>query len=355
MKALVLAGGKGTRLRPLTYTLAKQLVPVANRPVLHYVMDQIAATGIREVGVILSPETGDQIREALASNPWGLAFTFLLQDEPLGLAHAVKIARPFLERAPFLMYLGDNLIGEEIAPYVQEFAAESADALIFLKEVPDPTKFGVAELDEKGRVRRLVEKPKVPPSPYALVGVYLFGPKIHEAVERVRPSWRGEYEITDAIQLLIEGGGRVISHKLRGWWLDTGKKDDLLEANRIVLDQWAERRIGRAEIDSESQIVGRVQIADGARILRSRVRGPVAIGEGAVLIDTFVGPFSSIGPRVRIEASSVEHVVILEGAEIIGVERLEDSIVGKGARVIRHPNGPRSLRLLIGDDSEVVV
>lgn len=355
MKALVLAGGKGTRLRPLTYTLAKQLVPVANRPVLHYVMDQIAATGIREVGVILSPETGEQIRDALATNPWGFSFTFLLQPKPLGLAHAVRVAQAFLADTPFLMYLGDNLIGEEIAPYVREFETTGADALIFLKEVEDPTKFGVAELDESGQVRRLIEKPKVPPSPYVLVGLYLFGPKIHRAVERVQPSWRGEYEITDAIQLLIDEGGRVISHRLQGWWLDTGKKDDLLEANRVVLDQWAKRKIGKAEIDEESQVVGRVQIADGVRIVRSRIRGPAVIGKGAVLIDTFVGPYSSIGPRVRIEASSVEHVVILEGAEIVGVERLEDSIIGKGARVIRHPNGPRSLRLLIGDDSEVVV
>lgn len=354
MKALVLSGGKGTRLRPLTYTLPKQLVPVAGKPILHYVMDQLADAGIHDVGVILAPETGDQIRASLEANPWGHRFTFILQEAPLGLAHAVKTARDFLGEDPFVMYLGDNLIGSPIRAFVETFRKEHPDALILLKRVPDPRAFGVAEVDKTGRVVRLVEKPKAPPSDLALVGVYIFTPVIHDVIETLRPSWRGEYEITDAIQGLVDQGRRVLAFELEGWWLDTGKKDDLLEANRVVLDDWIQRRVAPDADVQESQIVGRVEVRKGARVVRSVIRGPVVIGEGAVVEDAFVGPFTSVGARARIQRSSVEHSVILDEAVVEGVEHLEDSLIGHRSRVRRTDGQVRkALRLLIGDDAEI--
>lgn len=354
MKALVLAGGKGTRLRPVTYTLPKQLVPVANRPILHYVMDQIADCGIREVGVILAPETAEQVTAALEANPWGFALTFVRQEAPLGLAHAVKVARGFLGDEPFLMYLGDNLVGEPVRQVVERFRERGADALILLKAVGDPRQFGVAEVDGAGRVRRLVEKPKEPPSNLALVGVYCFSAAVHEAIAGLSPSWRGELEITDAIQRLIDGGRRVESVELRGWWLDTGKKDDLLEANRVVLDEWVGRRIDGLH-DEHSRIEGRVTLETGAVVERSVVRGPAVIGRGAVVRESFIGPYTSIGEGCRIERSQIEHCVVLAGAVVEGVERLEDSLIGRHAVVRREPGNHRALRLLVGDDAEVAV
>jgi glucose-1-phosphate thymidylyltransferase len=352
MKALVLAGGRGTRLRPLTYTMAKQLVPVANHPILHYVMDQIAKTGLRHVGVILSPETGGAIRESLRENPWEFEFTFLTQEEPKGLAHAIQTAREFLGGEPFLMYLGDNLIGQEIGSFVEEFERSRPEALILLKEVAHPQLFGVAELDGNGRIRRLIEKPKDPPSHLALVGVYLFSPKIHGAIEVIRPSARGELEITDALQVLLEQGQRVESYQLSGWWLDTGKKDDLLEANRTVLDELIRRDV-KGSVDELSRVLGRVSLAEGARVQASRVRGPVVIGGGTLIKNSFIGPHTSIGRDCRIENASLEHSVLLDGARVIDVERLEDSVVGRNAAVIGDPGNHRALRLMIGDDAEV--
>jgi len=352
MKALVLAGGKGTRLRPLTYTMAKQLIPVANRPILHYVMDQISGVGIKEVGVVIAPETGQQIKEALAENPWGLNFSFILQEEPKGLAHAVMVARDFLGESAFLMYLGDNLIGQDIKGFVDEFLSSNPEALILLKEVEDPRMFGVAEIDEKGNVKRLIEKPKVPPSNFALVGIYLFSPSIHEAIAEIKPSFRGELEITDAIQRLLEKGKTVRSFILKHWWLDTGKKDDLLEANRVVLDEWIRRKL-EGEVDTQSKIVGRVSLARGARVERSTIRGPVVIGEGTVIKDSFIGPYTSVGKNCVIERSVLEHSVVLDGARLTSIERLEDSVIGRNAVVASGAENARALRLMIGDDADV--
>ena len=354
MKALVLCGGKGTRLRPLTYTISKQLVPVANKPILHYVMDQIHSTGIREVGVIIAPETGEQIKEALAANPWEFCFNFILQEEPKGLAHAVKVAQDFLGDEPFLMYLGDNLIGESIVPFVEEFKRSDAEALILLKEVEDPRMFGVAVVDKMGRVRRLVEKPKEPPSNLALVGIYLFSPAIHEAISEIRPSWRGELEITDAIQRLLEGGKNVRSHILKRWWLDTGKKDDLLEANRVVLDELIAEDL-QGEIDGESKVVGRVSLAKGAQVKRSTIRGPAVIGEGTIIENSFIGPYSSIGRSCVIKNAALEHSVILDEAKVTDIERLEDSVIGRNAFVGKGQQNSRALRLMVGDDTEVLL
>jgi len=334
--------------------MAKQLIPVANRPILHYVIDQIARAGIEEVGVILSPQTEYAVREALTLNPWGLAFTFILQEEPLGLAHAVKTARPFLQEEPFLMYLGDNLIGQDIGGFVKEFSSAKPEALILLKEVPDPRLFGVAEVDGDGRIRRLAEKPTDPPSNLALVGVYLFSPAIHSAIANIEPSWRGELEITDAIQKLLESGQTVQSYILQGWWLDAGKKDDLLEANRIVLDEWTQREI-RGIVNGNSRLLGRVVLEDTAQVRRSEVRGPVVIGSGTVIEDAFIGPYTSIGRDCTISAAVLEHCVVLDGVCVEGVGRLEDSILGRKAIVRRLSRCHQAVRLLIGDDAEVLL
>jgi glucose-1-phosphate thymidylyltransferase len=352
MKALVLSGGKGTRLRPLTYTLPKQLVPVANKPILHYVMDQIADTGIKEVGVIIAPETGPMVKEALKENPWSFHFEFILQEEPKGLAHAVKVAEDFLGDSPFLMYLGDNLIGESVLPFVEAFKRSEVEALILLKEVEDPRLFGVAVIDEKGEVQRLIEKPKEPPSNFALVGVYLFSSAIHDAISKIKPSWRGELEITDAIQRLLDEGKRVKSYILRRWWLDTGKKDDLLEANRVVLDEFTREDL-RGEVDPESRIIGRVHLAKGVKVKGSVIRGPVAVDEGTAIERSFIGPYTSIGKGCLVKNSVIEHSVILDGARIMEVERLEDSVIGRNALVGRGYENSRALRLMIGDDAEV--
>ena len=354
MKGLVLAGGSGTRLRPLTYTGAKQLVPVANRPVLFYVMDNLVGAGITEIGVIIAPETGGEIKAALGDGSrFGAKFTFIQQDRPAGLAHAVATAKPFLEGADFCMYLGDNLIGMPIKDAVATFRDERhLAASVMLKEVPNPSQFGVAEVDAAGHVTALVEKPKEPKSNLALVGIYLFRPSIFDAIAQIKPSPRGELEITDAISKLIELGGKVHFTRLTRWWLDTGKKDDMLLANDTVLDDWLEPA-SEGTVDAASRTSGRVRIGKGAVIERSTIRGPVVIGAGARIVDARIGPFTSIGDGVLIERSTVEHSVLMEGSHVIDIPRLEDSLIGK--RVVVKPGASRhgALSLMVGDDCVV--
>ena len=353
MKAIILAGGKGTRLRPITNTIAKQLLPVANKPILFYVLNQIRDAGISDICIIISPETGAHIKEAVGDGSrWGARITYILQDQPLGLAHAVATAQTFLADSPFLMFLGDNLIQGGVRDFVQEFNTKSPDSLILLKEVPDPRLFGVAELNGTGEVVHLVEKPKEPKTNLALVGIYLFKPDIHGAIARIKPSRRGELEITDAIQRLLDDGKRVKSHILTGWWLDTGKKDDMLEANRVVLDAMLQRDI-RGIIDSGSQVSGRVEIREGARIEGSTIRGPVSIGERCEIRNSHIGPFTSIGAATVIEDSSVEHSVILEQGHIRGIERLEDSLIGKGVELTKADHRFKTVKLFIGCDSRL--
>ena len=352
MKGLVLSAGRGTRLRPITHTAAKQLVPVANKPILFFVLENLAHAGITDVGIVIAPETGAAIKAAVGDgSAFGITVTWIAQDRPGGLAHAVKVARPFLGDSPFVMYLGDNLIGTRIADFANRFLAGDMAVQILLKAVENPTAFGIATVDAKGRVTRLVEKPKEPESNLALVGVYFFRPEVHRAIDHITPSARGELEITDAIQHLMDSGSRVEATIIDEWWLDTGKKDDLLAANTTVLDSWCERNL-RGDVDAASDIQGRVDIGDGTVVRNSRIRGPVAIGKDCRITNSIIGPFTSVGDRSEIAESNLQHAVLLDGCRIAGVDRIEDSLIGRGAHV--HSNGSRGiLRLSLGDDSEV--
>jgi glucose-1-phosphate thymidylyltransferase len=364
MKALILCGGAGTRLRPITHTSAKQLVPVANKPILFYGLEAMAEAGIKEIGVIVG-DTAAEIMAAVGDGSrWGLNVTYLPQEAPLGLAHCVLIARDFLGDDDFVMYLGDNLIRQGVKDFVDRFEAERDRAAvpapddvempaaqILLARVPDPERFGVAELDGAGKVVRLVEKPRVPPSDLALVGVYLFDPTIHEAVRAIAPSARGELEITDAIQWLVDHGHNVRSEVLEGWWIDTGKLTPLLEANRLILET-LERRID-GQVDRASQVDGRVVIEPGAVIERSTIRGPAIIGARSRITDSFIGPFTAIDHDCEIIRSEVEHSVVLAHTAVTDIRRLEDSLLGRHVEVNRTQQRPRATRLMVGDHCQI--
>ena len=351
MKGLILSGGRGTRLRPLTYTRAKQLVPVANKPVLFYGVEAIVAAGIRRIGVVVG-DTKAEIQEALGDGSrFGAEITYIEQDEPLGLAHAVLISKDYLGSEPFVMYLGDNLIADGIASLVEEYRGIGCNSQILLARVPNPEQFGVAELSD-GKVVRLTEKPKEPRSDLALVGVYMFDDTIWEAVAAIRPSARNELEITDAIQWLIDNGKSVHPHIVSGWWKDTGKVEDMLEANRIILDTFEPR--GLETVDGGSRVEGKVVIEPGARIYASTVRGPAIIGAGAEIRAAFVGPYTSIGPGCRIERCEIENSIVLEGSSLEEIRgRIADSLIGKNVRIHPGAERPRVHRFLVSDNSEI--
>jgi glucose-1-phosphate thymidylyltransferase len=353
MKALVLAGGSGTRLRPITYTSAKQLVPVANKPILFYGLEQIRDAGITDVGIIVG-DTRAEIEAAVGDgSKLGIRATFIHQEQPLGLAHALLTAADFLDGDDFVMFLGDNLIEGGVAELLADFERDRPAAQLLLKPVSEPAAFGVAVLDDDGAIVRLVEKPADPPSDLALVGVYLFTSAIVAAAGEVRPSWRGELEITDAIQRLVDLGLPVRASKLEGWWLDTGKKDDLLEANRIVLGTVARHVAG--EVDEASSIVGEVVVEPGASIVRSTVRGPAVIGTGTRIVDSFIGPFTSIAEGCVIDGSELEYSVLLPGCTVRDVARLEGSLLGREVSVTRTRQRPAAHRLLVGDHSHIEI
>ncbi len=354
MKALILSGGKGTRLRPLTHTGAKQLVPVANKPILWYGIESIVAAGITDIGMIISPETGKEVEHKTGNGDrFGARITYILQEQPLGLAHAVQVAQPFLGDSPFVMYLGDNLVQSELGLLIDRFKTRSLDALTLLSPVENPSAFGVAKVDGQGRVLQLVEKPEVPPSNLALVGIYLFSKTIHDAISCIQPSARGELEITDAIQFLLDQQKNVEAFQLKGWWLDTGKKDDLLEANRIILDSFLESAI-EGEVDERTQVSGRVGIGTGSRLINCTVRGPAIIGRDCYLENCFVGPYSSIADRATLVDADIEHSVILNDAKVIGIDqRIVDSLIGTRAHVKAAPQRPKALRFHIGDDCQI--
>jgi glucose-1-phosphate thymidylyltransferase len=351
MKGLILSGGKGTRLRPLTYTSAKQLVPVANKPVLFYGIEALVGAGIRDIGIVVG-DTHAEIRAAVGDGDrWGAKVTYIEQDAPLGLAHAVLISEQFIGHDPFVMYLGDNLLNRGIVEFVEQFVRERPAAQILLTPVPDPQMFGVAELNGD-TVVRLVEKPKEPRTNLALVGVYMFGSEIFTSARRIKPSFRNELEITDAIQDLIDRDLRVTPHLVDGWWKDTGKLEDMLEANRLILETLAARNDG--QVDSTSRVEGTVVIEPGARVEHSVIRGPAIIGRGARIIHAYVGPFTSIGPDVEIRSAEIEHSIVLEGALVHDLDtRVADSLIGRGVKIHRVPLKPAAHRFMLGDNSEV--
>ena len=354
LKGLILSGGAGTRLRPITHTSAKQLVPVANKPVLFYGIEALVDAGVTEIGIVIAPETGEEIRAAVGDgSSFGAAVTYIVQDEPKGLAHAVLTAEEFIGSSPFVMYLGDNLLADGLRGLVAGFREAEPDALILLTPVSDPQSYGVAELEDE-RVVRLVEKPKEPPSNLALVGVYLFAPAIFDAARTLEPSWRGELEITEAIQELIDRGSDVRSEVVSGWWKDTGQLADMLEANRLVLEEIGTRIEG--EVDDASRVEGRVVIEEGAVVSGSVVRGPAVIGSGARIEDAYVGPYTSIGEDVRICRSEVEHSIVLAGSvvEDLGT-RMEASLLGREVKLTRSDGMPKTLRMLVGDKSEIEI
>ena len=353
LKGLILSGGAGTRLRPITHTSAKQLVPVANKPVLFYGIEALVEAGVEEIGIIIAPETGDEIEAAAGDGShFGARITYIRQDAPLGLAHAVLTAEDFLQDGPFVMYLGDNLLRDGITDLVEAFRESEPDALILLTRVPDPEHYGVAELNGE-EVVRLIEKPKEPPTDLALVGVYLFGPQIFDAAKAIEPSGRGELEITDAIQWLIDNGKAVASRTVPGWWKDTGQLDDMLEANRIVLED-IERSVEGELIDSK--VEGRVIVQEGAKLERAVVRGPAIIGSGSRITDAYIGPYTSIDAGVTVEHAEVEHSILLSGSSVTDLDaRMEASLLGRNVTLCRGASLPKTLRMIVGDNAEIKI
>jgi len=352
MKALILSGGRGTRLRPITHTSAKQLLPVANKPILFYGIEAVKEAGIKEVGIVVG-ETKNEIRDAVGrGKKWGINITYIEQEKPLGLAHAVKISQDFIRDDNFVMYLGDNLIKDGITSLVKEFEKTRPNAQILLARVPHPEQFGVVELKGK-KVLRLVEKPKKPKSNLALVGVYMFDKNIFKAVNSIKPSWRNELEITDAIQYLIAHNFTVRPHIITGWWKDTGKLEDILEANRILLDDL--KTYIKGKVDKESELFGKVRIEKGAEIRKSVIRGPVIIGENSRIVNSYIGPFTSVYFKVTIENSEIEHSIILENSKIRDIRRIEDSLVGQNVEILKSKAKPSAYRIMVGDSSRVEV
>ncbi len=353
LKGLILSGGRGTRLRPLTHTSAKQLVPVANKPVLFYGIEAMAAAGITDVGIVVSPETGGEIRAAAGSGErFGVSVTYIEQDHPLGLAHAVLTAEDFLAQTPFVMYLGDNLLRDGITELVNAFRTEEPDALILLTPVSDPQNYGVAEVVD-GSVSRLVEKPSWPQTDQALVGVYMFTPAIFQAARAVKPSWRGELEITDAIQYLIDHGERVDPHLVQGWWKDTGQVQDMLDANRLVLDDLEEGLHGELV---DSRVEGRVLVEPGARLERTTVRGPAIIGADSRVTDAYLGPYTAVGEGVEISGAEIEYSIVMSRSSVQGLQgRIEASLIGKDVAIGRSPARPRAYRFVVGDHAEIAI
>ncbi|UWE10064.1 glucose-1-phosphate thymidylyltransferase [Actinacidiphila bryophytorum] len=353
MKALVLSGGSGTRLRPFSYSMPKQLIPVANRPVLEYVLDNARTAGATDIGVIVG-DGAAQIRDALGDGSHlGVRITYIAQSRPLGLAHCVRLAQDFLGDDDFAMLLGDNILPGGVADIAGEFTARRPAAQVVVHKVADPSAFGVAELDENGRVLRLAEKPARPRSDLALIGVYFFTPAIHEAVRAIAPSARGELEITDAIQWLVGHGAEVRASEHSGYWRDTGRVEDVLDCNRKLLE--GVRYSVQGEVDEHSVLAGPVVIERGVRVVRSHVQGPAVIGAGSLLDHSSVGPNSSIGRDCVLRDTHLADSIALDGASVTGVRGVHGSLIGRHARVGPGKGGTAHHTLVVGDHSTVEV
>ena len=348
MKALILSGGSGTRLRPLTYSQQKQLIPVANKPVLFYAIEDVIEAGASEIGVILGPNK-DQVINTVRSEAWDVPIEFIYQEEPKGLAHTILVAEEFLDD-DFVMYLGDNILRDGIVRHEERFRNLKSDASVLLTKVEDPQRFGVADLNWDGSIKRLVEKPNVPPSNYALVGVYFFRPVIVDACKAIKPSWRNELEITDAIQWLIEHGYRVDASFVEGWWKDTGKPEDIIEANRLMLDDLKMKNEGQIDC---SKVAGRVVIEKGTKIERSVIMGPCIIGKDCLISDSYIGPFTSVGHGCRICGTEVEDSIIMDDSRISNAGKIVESLIGKNVRIREGVSKPKGHRLIVGDYSDI--
>jgi glucose-1-phosphate thymidylyltransferase len=355
MKALILAGGTGSRLRPLTHTGAKQLLPVANKPIIFYGLEDIINVGIRDIGIIVGKETINDIKKVVGNGKrWGVNIEYIYQEEPLGLAHCVKISEDFLANGPFVMYLGDNILKSDLSTFVEESQKSDVNSLILLSEVENPKEFGVVELNKKGEVKRLIEKPKEPPSNLALVGIYIFDKNIFKAVNKIKPSWRNELEITDAIQWLIDNGYKVLPHKVQGWWKDTGKPEDILEANRLILNSLKGSMPDNVSIDSNSKIEGEVKLDKGVKIENSVIRGPVTIGEKTLIINSYIGPYTSIYCGCTIINSEIENSIIMKNTRISDISnRLDGCLIGEKVEIEKNMERPTSINLILGDRSKL--
>ncbi len=354
MKALILAGGKGTRLRPLTYTAAKQLIPIANKPTIQYGIESIIEAGITEIGIIVG-DTRDEVRAELGDgSQFGVSFTYIEQDEPLGLAHAVLLAEEFMDGDSFLMYLGDNIVQNGVKTFVEDFKAHQPNAMVLLNPVPNPSSFGVVVL-EGDRVVQLIEKPIDPPTNLALVGVYFFDSTIFTAAKSIQPSKRNELEITDALQWLVDQDLLVKPHVIHKWWKDTGKPADMLEANRMMLENRKASPQILGEVDQLSLVTPTVQIEEGARVINSTIRGPAVIGRDAIIENAYIGPFTSLGANVRVMDAEIENSIVCEGAEIVNVsDRLDGCLLGRGVSILSALRKPKSHSFVLGDNSSVV-
>lgn len=358
MKALITSGGKGTRLRPLTHTTNKHLIPIVNKPMIHYSIEAVIQAGIKEIGIVINPETGDTVKDALGSgDKWGVRFTYILQEAPLGLAHVVKISEDFIKESPFVFYLGDNIIVGAIEGFIEEFFKEKNNCRLVLAKVKDPQRFGVADVKDE-RIISVKEKPKNPRSPFAVTGIYVYDHSIFEAVKRVAPSARGELEISDAHQYLIDKGFEVGYTEITGWWKDTGRYEDLLEANSLILDKiihnGEQKIIG--EVDSSSEIVGKVFIEEGAKIVNSSIRGPVIIGKNTLVKNSYIGPYTSIYYGCKIKNSEIEYSIVLENCKIIDVDfRIERSLLGRQVEIYKKKGKPNTRTFVLGDQSIVEI